>query len=214
MDIAAADQIHNHVLDELPAGARRTLAQAATAEFGRRGYHATTTRHIAEHAGMSPAGLYVHYSSKAELLFTISRIGHESVLNDCLAALEGITAPADRVRAFVQTFTAWHAVNHNLARVLQYELRALEPEHFKIIAAIRQRTESFAASVFTPLVSDLGMLRIHTVAILSLGIDVARWYTPGHSPDPEALGKAYADLVSGLLVSKLASPTIESTRGS
>lgn len=199
MVVAVADQIHNHVLDELPAGPRRTLAQAATAEFGRRGYHATTTRHIAEHAGMSPAGLYVHYSSKAELLFTISRIGHEAVLNDCLAALEDITAPAERIRAFVQTFTVWHAVNHNLARVLQYEIRALEPEHFKIIAAIRQQTETFAASVFAPLVSDPNMLRTHTIAILSLGIDVARWYTPGHSPDAESLGQAYADLVRGLL---------------
>ena len=199
MDIGIADQIHNHVFGELQSGPRRTLAQAATAEFGRRGYHATTTRHIAEHAGMSPAGLYVHYSTKADLLFTISRIGHEAVLNDCLAALEGITAPADRVRAFVQTFTAWHAVNHNLARVLQYELRALETEHFKIIAAIRQRTELFAATVFAPLVSDQTKLRVHTVAILSLGIDVARWYTPEHSPLPETLGATYADLVMGLL---------------
>lgn len=148
---------------------------------------------------MSPAGLYVHYSTKAELLFTISRIGHEAVLNDCLAALEGIAVPADRVRAFVQTFTVWHAVNHNLARVLQYELRALDAEHFKIIAAIRQQTEVFAATVFAPLVIDQTKLRVHTVAILSLGIDVARWYTPEHSPLPETLGVIYADLVMGLL---------------
>ncbi|MGB3501209.1 MAG: TetR/AcrR family transcriptional regulator [Mesorhizobium sp.] len=199
MDIPVTDQIHNHVFDGLPPGPRRALAQAATVEFGRRGYHATTTRHIAEHAGMSPAGLYVHYPSKAELLFTISRIGHEAVLNDCQAAVENMTAPGDRLNAFVKTFTAWHAVNHNLARVLQYELRALDPEHYKTIAAIRQRTEAFAATVFTPLVSDQSKLHIHTLAILSLGIDVARWYTPGHSPEPDTLGDAYAELVRGLL---------------
>src|SRR5690606_6808136 len=110
-------------------GPRRGLAQAAVAEFGRRGFHATTTRHIAERAGMSPAGLYVHYASKAELLFTISKIGHESVLAEALASVEGITDPTQRVRALMRTFTIWHAVNHMLARVIQYEMRSLEPAH-------------------------------------------------------------------------------------
>ena len=32
-----------------------------------------------------------------------------------------------------------------------------------------------------------------TLAVLSLSIDVARWYTP-HRGEPEALGKLYADL--------------------
>jgi hypothetical protein len=32
-----------------------------------------------------------------------------------------------------------------------------------------------------------------TLAVLSLAIDVARWYTP-HRGDPAALGKLYSDL--------------------
>lgn len=184
---------------DLPAGPRWALAQAAASEFGKRGYHATTTRHIAEHVGMSPAGLYVHYPSKADLLFTISRIGHESVFNESAASLKGISSPIDRVDALVRAFTIWHAVNHNLARVIQYELRSLEPEHYKIIAAIRRRTEALAAEEFRPFVTDPNKLRIHTMAIMSLGIDVARWYNPDHSPGPQILGDTYAKLVGGLL---------------
>lgn len=199
MKISTAPSTGDELWEMLPMGPRRALAQAAASEFGKRGYHATTTRHIAEHVGMSPAGLYVHYASKAELLFTISRIGHESVLAESLAAVEGISAPAERVHALVRAFTIWHAVNHNLARVIQYELRSLEPEHYKVVAAIRRRTEAFAAEEFRPLAGDAEALRMHTIAILSLGIDVARWYSPGRSPDPEELGRAYADMVGQML---------------
>lgn len=199
MALSVSAKTTDELWDMLPAGPRRALAQAAASEFGKRGYHATTTRHIAEHVGMSPAGLYVHYASKAELLFTISRIGHESVLAESLAALEGLYVPAERIRALVRSFTIWHAVNHNLARVIQYELRSLESEHYKVVAAIRRRTEAFAAEEFRPLVSDAESLRMHTIAILSLGIDVARWYSPGRSPDPIVLGEAYAKLVGDLL---------------
>lgn len=201
MDISMVpdSDVRDKLWELLPAGPRRALAQAAASEFGKRGYHATTTRHIAEHVGMSPAGLYVHYASKAELLFTISRIGHESVLNECLASIEGVSVPRDRVHILVRTFTIWHAVHHMLARVIQYELRSLDPEHYDIIAAIRRRTEAFAADELRPLMSDPESLRIHTMAVLSLGIDTARWYNPGKSPAPAELGESYADLVLQML---------------
>ncbi|WP_309117844.1 helix-turn-helix domain-containing protein, partial [Saccharothrix sp.] len=53
---------------------------AAAAAFAGRGYHATTTRDIAAQAGMSPAAVYIHYRSKEDLLFQISRIGHRRAL--------------------------------------------------------------------------------------------------------------------------------------
>lgn len=199
MDISPDQTLPAELWELLPAGPRRGLAQAATLEFGRRGYHATTTRHIAEHVGMSPAGLYVHYASKAELLFTISRIGHESVLADSLASVDGAQAPRDRVHALMRAFTIWHAVNHMLARVIQYELRSLEPEHYKVVAGVRRRTEAFMAEEFAPLVADPARLPMVTIAVLSMGIDIARWYSPGKSPRPEQLGDAYADLVLQML---------------
>lgn len=57
-----------------PDAARRLL-MAGAGSFAERGFHATTTRHIASGAGMSPAALYVHFPSKAALLFEISRRG-------------------------------------------------------------------------------------------------------------------------------------------
>ena len=70
---ASADESFEGVT---PDAARRLLLGAVEA-FAERGFHATTTRDIAGRAGMSPAALYIHYKTKEELLFQISRVGHE-----------------------------------------------------------------------------------------------------------------------------------------
>ena len=45
-------------------------------------------------------------------------------------------------------------------------------------------------------ISDLDATAL---AILSLGIDVARWYRDGIDPEPDALGEQYAGLVLMML---------------
>ena len=178
-----------------PAAARRLLTGAVDA-FAERGYQATTTRDIASRAGMSPAALYVHYPSKERLLFEISLYGHNAALDVLRSAGTGSGAP-ERLRSMVSAFTAWHAEHHTVARVVQYELAALSPEHLAEVATIRRAistqieqvlADGVAADEFA--VTDLPGT---TLAVLSLSIDVARWYTP-HRGDPGALGKLYADL--------------------
>lgn len=41
--------------------------EAAADAFAAKGFHATTTRDIAGRAGLSPAGVYVHFASKEDL---------------------------------------------------------------------------------------------------------------------------------------------------
>src|SRR4051794_9592404 len=70
-----------------PESSRLLLLSALDACLAR-GYHAATTREIAERAGMSPAAVYVHWKAKHDLLFEISRIGHQAVLEVVERALE------------------------------------------------------------------------------------------------------------------------------
>lgn len=179
-----------------PAAARRLLTGAIDA-FAERGFQATTTRDIASRAGMSPAALYVHYPSKERLLFEISLYGHRAAL-EILTAANTADSPADRLRAMVSAFTAWHAEHHTIARVVQYELAALSPEHFAEVATIRRAISALIEKVLTDGVSD-GTFAVPdlpgtTLAVLSLSIDVARWYDPTRRPSPESLGTTYADL--------------------
>ncbi|NEA36962.1 TetR/AcrR family transcriptional regulator [Streptomyces sp. SID13031] len=193
MSAVTSPHIWEHVQ---PAAARRLLTGAIDA-FAERGFQATTTRDIASRAGMSPAALYVHYPSKERLLFEISLYGHRAAL-EILTAANTADSPADRLRAMVSAFTAWHAEHHTIARVVQYELAALSPEHFAEVATIRRAISTLIEKVLTDGVSD-GTFAVPdlpgtTLAVLSLSIDVARWYDPARRPSPEALGATYADL--------------------
>src|SRR5689334_16492781 len=94
--------------DVAPAAARRLLLAGLDA-FSELGYFATTTREIAQRAGMSPAAVYVHYPSKAELLAQICIRGHEQVLGEVERAVDAAGSPAERVGAFVFAFSAFHA---------------------------------------------------------------------------------------------------------
>ena len=180
----------------------RRLLLAAVESFAAQGYNATTTRQIAQRAGMSPAAVYMHYPSKQALLFEISRTGHTAVLRDVQHAVEGVLSPRERLWRFMRVFVGWHAHNHTVARINQYELVSLGDEQFREIRKLR---DQFSQALTTELRDGLDSgdfviadLDVTSLALLSLGIDVARWYT-GRGKRPDELGRAYADLAMKLV---------------
>jgi AcrR family transcriptional regulator len=189
--------------DRGAADTRGRLVAAATTAFAERGYHATTTRDIAARAGMSPAAVYVHHSSKEDLLYLISREGHDRALAvlreaDAAARREHSTDPYDRLRAAVHAFTRWHAEHHTAARVVQYELAALSPEHRREIAERRRDIDAHMRDLIAAGV-DRGVFAVPDVAgtalaLLSLAVDVARWYRDDGPRDAASVADLYADL--------------------
>jgi AcrR family transcriptional regulator len=193
-----------------PDAARRLLL-AGLECFAAIGVDATTTRDISRRAGMSPAAMYTHYPSKADLLFRVSSTGHEAVWHAVEEALRTADAPPERVAAFVRAFTSWHARHHRFARVAQLEMRGLEPRARREVLDLRR--------LFQPVLEtdirrgiELGLLAPVDVtgtarALLSLGIDTARWYRPGGDDTPEGVGDLYAALALRMLGgSPLATP--------
>jgi AcrR family transcriptional regulator len=185
----------------IPENARRLLV-AAVEIFGEVGFHAATTRKIAARVNLSPAAVYVHYRSKEDLLYAISSAGHKSVLS----AIDAATAVADRAGEspdrklwrIVRALAWWHARYHVLARVVQHELLGLKPVHYRAIATIRRKVrkriqdviqEGFEDGRFE--LSDVGG---STLAIVSLSVDLARWFPSESHSDPEKIAEFYADL--------------------
>ncbi|MFF4245049.1 TetR/AcrR family transcriptional regulator [Streptomyces sp. NPDC001822] len=181
-----------------PEAARRLLVAAVEA-FAERGYHATTTRDIAGRAGMSPAALYIHYKTKEELLHRISRIGHDRALLLLETAAGSGGTASERLADAVRSFVSWHAERHTTARVVQYELEALAEEHRTEIVALRRRTDAVVRRIIGEGVEagefDVPDVPGTTLAVLSLCIDVARWFNAQGSRTPEEVGTLYADLV-------------------
>ncbi|MEV5605652.1 MULTISPECIES: TetR/AcrR family transcriptional regulator [unclassified Streptomyces] len=181
-----------------PEAARRLLVAAVDA-FAERGYHATTTRDIAGRAGMSPAALYIHYKTKEELLHRISRIGHDRALAVLEAAADSDGTAAERLATAVRSFVRWHAERHTTARVVQYELDALGEEHRTEIIALRRRTDAVVRRIIGEGVAsgefDVPDVPGTTLAVLSLCIDVARWFNAQGSRTPDEVAELYAGLV-------------------
>jgi AcrR family transcriptional regulator len=162
------------------ADARTRLARAAVDAFAVKGFHGTTTRDISTAAGMSPAALYVHHRSKEELLFELARLGHERVLEMVRASVARSDDPVEQLGALVEDFVRDHALAHTGARVINYELAALSEEHLAEIVAIRNDIDVVVRGVIDRGVAlgvfDTPDAHMTALAVLSLGVDVARWF--------------------------------------
>lgn len=184
---------------EVTPDAARRLLIAAVQAFAERGYHATTTRDIASRAYMSPAALYIHYRTKEDLLLRISRIGHEKALEILKDAAAEEGTASERLSEAVRSFVRWHAARHLTARVVQYELDSLGEEHRPEIVALRRESDATVREIINDGVKagefDVPDVPGTTLAVLSLCIDVARWFNTEGRRTPDEVGALYADLV-------------------
>jgi hypothetical protein len=92
----------------------------------------------------------------------------------------------------------WHAEHNTLARVIQYELRSLPDDQREEIEALRRRFNALMRDELRKGADagdfDLPDVRGTADALLSLCIDVARWYTPATRRSPASIGRLYGEL--------------------
>jgi AcrR family transcriptional regulator len=184
--------------DGASADAQRRLAAAAVECFAEHGFHGTTTRAIARAAGMSSAGLYIHHSSKEELLYRISLRGHQVALQVVTDSAATSVDPSERLAAIMRAFVRHHAQHHTIARVLNYELGALSPEHQQEVFQIRKAIDRLMLEVIEAGVAHgqfrTSNPRMTSVAILSLTVDVARWFRDDLLWTPEQIADHFSEL--------------------
>jgi AcrR family transcriptional regulator len=183
--------------DVSPTPARRLLIAAVQA-FAERGYHATTTRDISSRVGMSPAGVYVHYRSKEELLYRITLLGHQHSLSIVRAAVDRHPDATGRLGAVIGDFAAWHALFHTPARVITYEMESLGEAHRAEIMVLKKEIDAVVRDTLELGVEqgefDVPDVSGTALALLSLTVDVARWYRTSGRRQPSEIGALYADL--------------------
>jgi AcrR family transcriptional regulator len=186
----------------LPESSRRMI-EAAIDAFADRGYHATTTRDIATRVGLSPAALYVHFPSKQALLAQISVAGHEAAVDLVEQSMTRSDDPLGRLRAVMRAFSSWYAEYHLVARVVQQELFALADDDRRAVIAMRQKIQRQVEQLLRDGVRA-GQMEVEDTravarALLSLSVDVARWYDPKSQETPEGIGELYADLATRMV---------------
>lgn len=182
----------------LGSDTRSSLLAAAVDSFATKGFHATTTRDIAAAVGLSPASVYVHFSSKEELLYTISRAGHELTLRIVKESLASSDNPVDQLSAVVYDFTAYHAYNQQVARVVTNELDSLQEDHLEEVIGIRRAIQRLVRQLLETGIASNHFYcpnpRLTAIYITSVGIDVSRWYHEKSGWTPEEIASYYRDL--------------------
>jgi AcrR family transcriptional regulator len=174
-----------------PAGPRRILLAAATA-FAERGFHATTTRDIAAQAGLSSAALYFYFRSKDEVLYQIATSALDFTIDLVATEAKSPGSPTERLTNLVRVLTIWHTYNSQVAHVVLYQTGALTTAHLADVAAKQREVSQILRQVITDGVKsgdfDVPDTGAATIAVLSLCLDVARWYRPGYRLTPQQLG--------------------------
>jgi hypothetical protein len=115
-----------------------------------------------------------------------------------LSAADQADSPTEALRAIMATFARWHAEHFRVARIVQYEFANLTPEHRDAVLALRKQIDGVVRRVVADGVRtgefEVDDVRDTTLALMSMAVDVARWYDPEIKRTPQAIGAAYADL--------------------
>ena len=153
--------------------------------FARSGYAAVSMREIAEAVGVGPGALYNHFATKQHILMAIM----EEHMRALLAAYAENTTPANdakndtataRLEAFVRFHISYHIALPDAVFLSYMELRALEPENFKIIEDLRREYEAILKQILHLGVQQKQIrvedIHVSTMAILAMLTGVTSWF--------------------------------------
>lgn len=184
--------------------ARARLFATALVLFGERGYYGVSVRDITDALGQKPGAIYAHVQSKQDLLFELVRIGHAEHRDRLRAAVDDSGPdPVARITAIATAHVHAHLAYPALARVTNNEFKFLDPAQVRAVLAVRAETELLLLDTITRGVG-LGVFGatdpyLAGMAIASMGIRAAEWWTPESPIDPDRLASAYARFAINLL---------------
>lgn len=180
------------------------ILDSAMQAFYEHGYHGTTTRDLAQRSGLSVPGLYHHYPSKQDILFTLMNVIIDELLTRSRQAL-GTSAPDPRAQfdALVESLLRFHMYRRQSAIVSTAELRSLEPGNRERYVAKRDTQQRMLDRVIldgvtsglfsTPYPTDASR------AIASLCVGVATWYRPDGALSVEELLERYLTIARAIV---------------
>lgn len=185
---------------------REDILDAAAQVIRKKGFHAASMADIAETVKLQKASLYHHVSSKQEILLALLDRAIEMLIEE-IAPIAARSDPADeKLREMTRTYLRLLAENADLASVLLFEHRSLEPKQHARHIPNRDKfealwrdviSEGVAADVFhcsDPALTVRGLLGLLNWTLT--------WYRPKGDLSIEEIADQYLDLLyHGLLVS-------------
>jgi AcrR family transcriptional regulator len=113
----------------LPHGRRESILAAATRLFYERGYQAVTMDDVGAAVGMTSAGVYKYFTSKAELLSAVIARASEPLQLGLSRALATASTSAEGLDNALDAYIDFASVHHDLVGILVSEVTNLPDSH-------------------------------------------------------------------------------------
>ena len=167
----------------------RVLA-AAAAVFADRGFHQASVRDVVAEAGMSLAGLYHYFPSKAGLLHEITVRAFDSLLARLDAAPGG--TPRERLTTFVRNHLSFFLSRPNDMKVLVRETESLPAALAAEVEGRKRLYYQRCHDILRDLdggASGEDELRLATLALFGMLNWTYSWYRPDRDGSPKLLSE-------------------------
>ena len=109
--------------DENRQDKRTAILQSAIEVFAEKGFHRSRVSDIARRAGVADGTIYLYFKSKDDILITIFEEKMEQLLKEAQRAVDAVSDPFDKMRAFARYHMGQVEENRALSSVFQVELR-------------------------------------------------------------------------------------------
>ncbi|GIH03004.1 TetR family transcriptional regulator [Rhizocola hellebori] len=178
---------------------QEAVTNAAREIFAERGYHGTSIRDIAKHAGLSLSALYYWYSSKQELLAALIEEADVDYHARCERALAAVgDKPVDRLRALVRATVEYRVERRLESSIVARESRNLEPESIKRMASHAREATKMWADVIDDGVQRKAFRCAHPDdarrTVIAACNAIAQWYNPDGEITVADLVDRYTDI--------------------
>ena len=167
--------------------------------FREKGYHATTTRELAERLEITRASLYYHVTKKEDLLYGICVEALDRVTTAVREAIESVDDPTERIRALILTHMTSMLTDIDMHATMLLDLHQLTGDQLAEVVSLRNTYEALVATVVSE-AQAAGALRADisdrnlTLGLLNMLNWTITWYRPGGRLRPAEFAGVATDI--------------------
>lgn len=178
---------------------RTRILQAAQRLFARQGYDGTTTRDLAQAAGVAEGTLFRHFSNKKAILLEIAIQGWVDILTDLLTELSEMGSYRDIAQVMRRRMMSLHR-NSDRLRICFMEAQFHPELRDRIQADVIDKMTSVAEAFFQTAM-DRGVYRPMNpkiVAQVFLGMFVISGFSQTTIVEPDASPQSMREMAEGM----------------
>jgi AcrR family transcriptional regulator len=188
-----------------PSKQKERILRVAAKLFAKNGYQATGVQELGKAVGLGRGALYHHIGSKEQLLFDISFLHVEEMVELGEALLEEETSAQDKIRRLSSALMRNIVDNLDEWTVFFHEVNALTGRVRKPLIARRERYEQIWADIVAQGTRSGELRKVDPVAIkglLGMHNYAYLWIRERGRLEPEEIADVFCDIIMpGLLAS-------------